>query len=97
MENSSSHNLFRVDDITIKEDMPTKALSNNLPKIAVIGVGGGGCNMINYMIEEIEEYHLLNDCTQLENGEWLPDNLIIRTADGCYYSRDDEDVSTCES
>ncbi|AYJ79876.1 cell division protein FtsZ [Arcobacter cryaerophilus gv. occultus] len=52
MENSSSHNLFRVDDITIKEDMPTKALSNNLPKIAVIGVGGGGCNMINYMIEE---------------------------------------------
>ena len=52
MENNSSHNLFRVDDITIKEDMPTKALSNNLPKIAVIGVGGGGCNMINYMIEE---------------------------------------------
>ena len=52
MENSSSHNLFRVDDIMIKEDMPTKALSNNLPKIAVIGVGGGGCNMINYMIEE---------------------------------------------
>lgn len=39
MENSSSHNLFRVDDIMIKEDMPTKALSNNLPKIAVIGVG----------------------------------------------------------
>ncbi|WP_425352266.1 cell division protein FtsZ [Aliarcobacter cryaerophilus] len=36
----------------MKEDMPTKALSNNLPKIAVIGVGGGGCNMINYMIEE---------------------------------------------
>lgn len=33
MENSSSHNLFRVDDITIKEDMPTKALSNNLPKL----------------------------------------------------------------
>lgn len=51
MENNSN-NLFRVDDITIKEDMPTKALSNNLPKIAVIGVGGGGCNMINYMIEE---------------------------------------------
>ncbi|HKM19476.1 MAG TPA: cell division protein FtsZ [Aliarcobacter sp.] len=52
MENSNTNNLFRVDDITIKEDMPTKALSNNLPKIAVIGVGGGGCNMINYMIEE---------------------------------------------
>jgi hypothetical protein len=43
MENSSSHNLFRVDDIMIKEDMPTKALSNNLPKIAVIGGSAGRC------------------------------------------------------
>lgn len=50
MENTS---LFKMDeDIKIKETMPTKALSNNLPKIAVIGVGGGGCNMINHMIEE---------------------------------------------
>ncbi|MFV7790528.1 cell division protein FtsZ [Aliarcobacter lanthieri] len=49
MENN---NLFRIDDITVTEKMPTKALSNNLPKIAVIGVGGGGCNMINHMIEE---------------------------------------------
>jgi len=46
------NNLFRIDDITVTEKMPTKALSNNLPKIAVIGVGGGGCNMINHMIEE---------------------------------------------
>lgn len=50
MENTS---LFKIDeDIKIRETMPTKALSNNLPKIAVIGVGGGGCNMINHMIEE---------------------------------------------
>lgn len=47
MENN---NLFRVDDI--KVEMPTKVLSNNQPKIAVIGVGGGGCNMVNHMIEE---------------------------------------------
>ena len=45
--------------------------------------------------EELDEYHLLQDCTQLENGEWLPDNRVIRTADGCYYSRDDENISSC--
>lgn len=43
-------NLFREDDI--KVDMPNRVLSSNLPKIAVIGVGGGGCNMINHMIDE---------------------------------------------
>ena len=43
-------NLFRVDDI--KVDMPNKVLSDNVAKIAVIGVGGGGCNMINHMINE---------------------------------------------
>jgi len=43
-------NLFRVDDI--KVDMPNKVLSDNVAKIAVIGVGGGGCNMINHMIKE---------------------------------------------
>lgn len=42
--------LFRVDDI--KVDMPSKVLSDNVAKIAVIGVGGGGCNMINHMIKE---------------------------------------------
>lgn len=47
MENN---NLFRVDDI--KVDMPTKVLSNNEPKIAVIGVGGGGCNMVNHIINQ---------------------------------------------
>ena len=43
-------NLFKVDDI--KVDMPSKVLSDNVAKIAVIGVGGGGCNMINHMINE---------------------------------------------
>ena len=43
-------NLFKVDDI--KVDMPNKVLSDNVAKIAVIGVGGGGCNMINHMIKE---------------------------------------------
>jgi cell division protein FtsZ len=42
--------LFRVDDI--KVDMPNKVLSDNVAKISVIGVGGGGCNMINHMINE---------------------------------------------
>ena len=46
--------------------------------------------------EEIQEYHLVDDCTQLENGEWLPDDQVIRTANGCYYSANDEDISSCE-
>jgi len=44
------NNLFKVDDIEI--NMPTQVLSDNVAKIAVIGVGGGGCNMINHMIAE---------------------------------------------
>lgn len=43
-------NLFKVDDI--KEEMPNKTLCDNVAKISVIGVGGGGCNMINHMISE---------------------------------------------
>jgi len=43
-------NLFNVDDI--KVEMPSKTLSDNIAKISVIGVGGGGCNMINHMINE---------------------------------------------
>lgn len=44
------NNLFKVDDI--KVEMPNKTLSDNVAKISVIGVGGGGCNMINHMINE---------------------------------------------
>ena len=43
-------NLFKVDDI--KVEMPNQTLSDNVAKISVIGVGGGGCNMINHMINE---------------------------------------------
>ncbi|WP_083568543.1 cell division protein FtsZ [Arcobacter sp. LA11] len=45
-----NENLFKVDDI--KVEMPNQALSDNVAKIAVIGVGGGGCNMVNHMINE---------------------------------------------
>ena len=45
-----NENLFKLDDI--KVEMPNKTLSDNIAKIAVIGVGGGGCNMINHMITE---------------------------------------------
>jgi cell division protein FtsZ len=43
-------NLF--DPESIKVQMPTKTLAQNEAKIAFIGVGGGGCNMINHMIRE---------------------------------------------
>jgi cell division protein FtsZ len=43
-------NLFKVDDI--KVEMPNQTLSDNVAKISVIGVGGGGCNMVNHMINE---------------------------------------------
>lgn len=46
--------------------------------------------------DEIHEYHLLQDCTQLENGEWLTDNQVIRTANGCYYSANDDDITSCQ-
>jgi len=43
-------NLFNPD--SIKVQMPSKTLAQNEARIAVIGVGGGGCNMINHMIRE---------------------------------------------
>lgn len=43
-------NLFDHNHITVQK--PSKTLSQNAAKIAVIGVGGGGCNMINHMISE---------------------------------------------
>ena len=42
--------LFDHNNITIQK--PSKTLSQNAAKIAVVGVGGGGCNMINHMINE---------------------------------------------
>jgi len=43
-------NLFDHNHITVQK--PSKTLSQNAAKIAVVGVGGGGCNMINHMISE---------------------------------------------
>ncbi len=43
-------NLFDQSSITVQK--PSKTLSQNAAKIAVVGVGGGGCNMINHMINE---------------------------------------------
>ncbi len=44
------NNLFDKSNITVQ--MPSKTLAQNEARIAVIGVGGGGCNMINHMIRE---------------------------------------------
>jgi cell division protein FtsZ len=49
MENNSKANLL---NINITEVSPIKDLPNNVAKISVIGIGGGGCNMINHMIDE---------------------------------------------
>ncbi len=46
----SGENLFDAKDITVQ--MPNQLLADNVVKISVIGVGGGGCNMINHMIKE---------------------------------------------
>ncbi len=43
-------NLFKVDDI--KVERPNQRMADNVAKISVIGVGGGGCNMVNHMIKE---------------------------------------------
>ncbi len=41
-----SESLFGLDDLTISS---SKVKYENVAKIVVIGVGGGGCNMVNYM------------------------------------------------
>ena len=46
--------------------------------------------------DELDEYYMYSDCTQLENGKYLPDDMTIRTADGCYYSQNAEDVYACD-
>jgi len=44
-----TNNLF---EPIITEGKPTTVLPDDVAKIAVIGVGGGGCNMVNHMISE---------------------------------------------
>ncbi|RLA73725.1 MAG: cell division protein FtsZ [Epsilonproteobacteria bacterium] len=44
----------------IKESLPSDKLEGNFAKISAIGVGGGGCNMINHMIDQgIEKIDLV--------------------------------------
>ncbi len=45
----NNDNLF---DPNITAQMPNQLLAEDVVKISVIGVGGGGCNMINHMINE---------------------------------------------
>ena len=46
--NQTSFNI----DIKIEEGMPTKVIEDTLVKIAIVGIGGAGCNMLNYMIKQ---------------------------------------------
>lgn len=50
--------LFNSNSITVIEEAPIKRLADNVAKISVIGVGGGGCNMINHMINEGPNYRI---------------------------------------
>lgn len=53
--------------IDIKVQMPNQTLNNNVAKITVIGVGGGGCNMVNHMIDEgIHKIDLIAANTDLQ-------------------------------
>jgi cell division protein FtsZ len=59
-----SNNLFQP---IIIEGKPTTVLPDNVAKIAVIGVGGGGCNMVNHMIREgIQKIDLIVSNTDLK-------------------------------
>ncbi len=60
----SNESLFQP---TIIEGKPTTTLPDNVAKIAVIGVGGGGCNMVNHMIHEgIHRIDLIVSNTDLQ-------------------------------
>jgi cell division protein FtsZ len=60
----SNESLFQP---TIIEGKPSTVLPDNFAKIAVIGVGGGGCNMVNHMINEgIHKIDLIVSNTDLQ-------------------------------
>ncbi|VAY87032.1 Cell division protein FtsZ [hydrothermal vent metagenome] len=69
------NDLFNPDNIKVQ--MPSKVLSQNEAKITVIGVGGGGCNMINHMIREgVHKIDLVVANTDLQA---LKESLAPRT------------------
>lgn len=58
-------NLF--DPSNIEVTMPADGLIGNSAKVTVIGVGGGGCNMVNHMINEgIHKINLIAANTDLQ-------------------------------
>ena len=55
------------DPSNIEVSMPADGLIGNVAKITVIGVGGGGCNMVNHMINEgIHKINLIAANTDLQ-------------------------------
>jgi len=46
--NQTSFNI----NIEIEEGMPSEVTDDRLVKIAIVGVGGAGCNMLNYMMKQ---------------------------------------------
>jgi cell division protein FtsZ len=55
------------DPNNIEVTMPANSLGPNSAKITVIGIGGGGCNMINHMINEgIQKVNLIAANTDLQ-------------------------------
>jgi len=74
--------LFSITEENIKVQRPTKVLEQNAAKIAVVGVGGGGCNMINHMINEgINKIDLIvaNTDLQVLNLSKAPKKLQLGT------------------
>jgi len=74
--------LFSITEENIKVQRPTKVLEQNAAKIAVVGVGGGGCNMINHMINEgISKIDLIvaNTDLQVLNLSKAPKKLQLGT------------------
>jgi cell division protein FtsZ len=68
-------------DVKIEEGLPSKILKdNNIVKIAIIGVGGAGCNMLNYMIkQQISRVDLIAINTDLQhlNLSEAPKKILI--------------------
>ena len=53
---------------------------DQLAKIKVIGVGGGGCNAVNRMIESVEgvEFIVANTDSQVLNNSLAENNSILK-------------------
>jgi cell division protein FtsZ len=82
MDIKMDNTLFSITEENIKVQKPTKVLEQNAAKIAVVGVGGGGCNMINHMITEgINKIDLIvaNTDLQVLNLSKAPQKIQLGT------------------